>query len=103
LLARWVAAASWLLKPKGTLTLIWRADGLDEVLAALSDAFGDAVVLPVYPRAGAPAIRVLVRAIKAGQPAARADLPGLVLNGNDGKPTAAAEVVLRHATSLALA
>jgi tRNA1(Val) A37 N6-methylase TrmN6 len=103
LLARWTAAANWLLKPNGALTLIWRADGLDEVLAALSDVFGDVVVLPVYPRVGASAIRVLLRAVKAGQPAVPADLPGLVLNDDNGKPTAAAEAVLRHAAALALA
>jgi tRNA1(Val) A37 N6-methylase TrmN6 len=103
LLERWMAAADWLLKPNGTLTLIWRADERDAVLAALSDAFGDVAVLPVYPRAGAPAIRVLVRAIKGGKSTARADLPGLVLNGDDGKPTGAAEAVLRHAEPLALA
>jgi tRNA1(Val) A37 N6-methylase TrmN6 len=103
LLARWVATANTLLKPRGTLTLIWRADGLDEVLAALSAAFGDVAVLPVYPREGAPAVRVLVRAIKGGEAAALKYLPGLMLNGDDGKPTDAAEAVLRHAAPLALA
>ena len=34
----------------GMLTLIWRADGLAEVLAALSAGFGSVAVLPVYPR-----------------------------------------------------
>ena len=66
LLARWVDTAAWLLKSRGVLTLIWRADGLDDVLGALRPVFGDIAVLPVLPRAGAPAIRVLVRAVKAG-------------------------------------
>ncbi len=34
-LAEWVGAASWLLHSAGTLTMIWRADGLADVLAAL--------------------------------------------------------------------
>ena len=34
---------------------------------ALSDEFGSIAVLPVLPRPGAPAIRVLVRAVKAGR------------------------------------
>ena len=55
-----------LLKPQGVLTLIWRADALDEVRAALAAQFGDIGVLPVYPRPDAPAIRVLVRAVKSG-------------------------------------
>jgi tRNA1(Val) A37 N6-methylase TrmN6 len=103
LLARWVATAHGLLKPYGTLTLIWRAEGRDAVLAAVSDHFGAVAVQPVYPRAGASAIRVLVRAVKGGEQAAPADLPGLVLNHDNGKPTEAAEAVLRHASSLALA
>jgi tRNA1(Val) A37 N6-methylase TrmN6 len=39
-LAGWVAAAAWVLHSAGTLTLIWRADGLADVLAALGDHFG---------------------------------------------------------------
>ena len=66
LLTRWVASAAWLLKPGGVLTLIWRADGLDEVLAALKDEFGAVMVLPVLPGPDRPAIRVLVRAVKGG-------------------------------------
>ena len=36
------SAAARLLRPRGTLTLIWRADGLGDVLAALAPAFGGA-------------------------------------------------------------
>ena len=49
------------------LTLIWRADGLAEVLAALDRGFGSVAILPVHGEAQAPAIRVLVRAIKGGR------------------------------------
>jgi tRNA1(Val) A37 N6-methylase TrmN6 len=103
LLPRWVGTASGLLKPRGTLTLIWRADGVDEVVAALSAAFGEVAVLPVYPRAEALPIRVLVRAMKGATAAAPVTLSGLVLNDERGKPTDAAEAVLRHAAPLALA
>ena len=102
LLDGWVAAASWVLHSAGTLTLIWRADGLAEVLAALEGGFGDVAVLPVHGRAGLPAIRVLVRARK-GSGAPLTLLPGLMLNDEDGKPTAAAEAVLRGAQALPLA
>ncbi|MEA2981927.1 MAG: hypothetical protein QOF09_3750 [Alphaproteobacteria bacterium] len=99
LLTGWVAAASWILHSAGTLTLIWRADGLAEVLAALDERFGDIAVLPVHGRAGAPAIRVLVRARK-GSRAPFALLAGLMLNDELGKPTAEAETVLRGAQAL---
>ena len=101
LLAEWVAAASWVLHSAGTLTLIWRADGLAEVLAMLDGRFGDIAVLPVHGRAGAPAIRVLVRAQK-GSRARLALLAGLMLNDELGKPTAEAEAVLRGAQPLPL-
>jgi len=99
LLARWVASAAWLLKPQGVLTLIWRADALADVLGALAGEFGDIAVLPVLPRPQAAAIRVLVRAVRGGR-ARRRDYPALVLNDADGRPTPAAEAVLRAGDTL---
>jgi tRNA1(Val) A37 N6-methylase TrmN6 len=99
LLPRWVASAEWLLKSQGVLTLIWRADARDEAIAALGGAFGGIAVLPIYPRADAPAIRVLVRAVKFGS-GAPIDCPGIVLNGPDGRPDAVAEAVLRGGEAL---
>jgi tRNA1(Val) A37 N6-methylase TrmN6 len=101
-LARWVDAAERALKPHGMLTLIWRADGLAEVLDALSRHFGGVVVLPVHPRPGTPAIRVLVRAIK-GERAPLAMLPGLDLNDAAGGPSVVAEEILRGGATLPLA
>ena len=100
-LTDWVAAASWLLHSAGTLTMIWRADGLADVLAALEPDFGGIAVLPVHGCAGQPAIRVLVRANK-GSRAPLELLSGLDLNDEAGRPTAAAENVLRHAQALPL-
>jgi tRNA1(Val) A37 N6-methylase TrmN6 len=98
-LSQWVDRAATLLAPSGTLTLIWRADGLADVLAALRADFGDAAVLPVHPRPDAAAIRILVRAVK-GSGAPLALLPPLVLNGMDGRPSAAAEAILRDGATL---
>jgi tRNA1(Val) A37 N6-methylase TrmN6 len=102
LLARWVVTSTRLLKPQGVLTLIWRADGLDEVFGALRLGFGSIAVLPVHPREGAPPIRVLVRAVKGGR-APHVDYPALVLNDEHGRPTAAAEGVLRGGKTLNIA
>lgn len=98
-LADWVATAAWLLHSAGTLTMIWRADQLAEVLAVLAPRFGGIAVLPVHGRKGQPAIRVLVQASK-GSRAPLVLLPGLLLNDENGKPTAEAEDVLRHAQAL---
>jgi tRNA1(Val) A37 N6-methylase TrmN6 len=102
LLSRWIASATFLLKPGGVLTLIWRADEVGEVLDALGREFGAIAVLPVQPREGAEPIRVLVRAVKGagGAPVYR---PALILNDARGRPTAAAEAVLRGGQTLTLA
>jgi tRNA1(Val) A37 N6-methylase TrmN6 len=106
LLPRWVATAAWLLKPQGVLSLIWRADALSDVLSVLSDGFGSVAVLPVLPRPGAAPIRVLVCAVKANHlktcRASQVDYPPLVLNDEHGRPTAAAEAVLRGGNTLSI-
>jgi tRNA1(Val) A37 N6-methylase TrmN6 len=101
-LAAWTRSAARLLPPRGTLTLIWRADGLADVLTALTPAFGAVAVMAVHPKPDAPAIRLLVRATKASR-APLSVLPGLILNGRAGKPTPEAETVLRDGAALALA
>ena len=93
-LVAWIKTAARLLRPRGTLTLIWRADGLADVLAALAPAFGAVAVMPVHPAPDKPAIRILVTAVKASR-APLALLPALVLADASGRPTAAAEAVLR--------
>jgi tRNA1(Val) A37 N6-methylase TrmN6 len=100
-LEHWLRTAARLLRADGVVTLIWRADGLADVLAALDKDFGAITVLPVHPKPGAAAIRVLVRATK-GNRAPLALLPGFLLADTDGKPTAAAEAVLRKGEALFL-
>lgn len=101
-LAAWARTAAWLLRPRGTLCLIWRADGLGDVLAALTPAFGAITVLPVHPKPGEAAIRVLVRGVKASR-APLELLPGLVLNDSSGRATSDADAILRAGEALPLA
>jgi tRNA1(Val) A37 N6-methylase TrmN6 len=100
-LAAWLGAAARLLRPGGTLSVIYRADGLAELLGALAPAFGAVAILPVHPKPGAAAIRILVRATK-GSAAPPSLLPGLTLNRDDGRPSAEAEAVLREGEALPL-
>jgi tRNA1(Val) A37 N6-methylase TrmN6 len=90
----WIKTAARLLRPRGTLTVICRADRLAEVLHALSPAFGAATVLPVHPGERQGAVRVLVRATKASR-APLVLLPGFILNDPSGRPSEQAESVLR--------
>lgn len=101
-LAAWLKFALSMVRAKGTLTLVHRADRLDHVLAELRGLAGGIVVFPLWPDATAkPAKRVLVRAIKgSAQPMRLA--AGLILHESDGRYTAAADAVLRHAHGLEL-
>jgi tRNA1(Val) A37 N6-methylase TrmN6 len=100
-LAGWAKTAMRLLRPRGCLTLIWRADGFAGVLDALTPGFGGFAVLPIYPKPGQDAIRIIVRATRSSRAPLRL-LPGLTLNDRDGRPTPEAEAVLRGGRELAL-
>lgn len=99
LLEGWVRSAYRCLAPGGTLCLIHRPQALAEILAALAGRFGAAELIPLFPAPGAPAARLIVRALK-GRRTPPALLPGLVLAGGDGRPSAAAEAILRDAQPL---
>ena len=99
--ATWIDVAVRLLRPGGRLTVIFRADGVTDLLSALSGGFGGIALLPVHGKPGARAIRVIIGAVKASG-APPAILPGLVLAADDGTPTQAAEAVLRHGAELTL-
>jgi tRNA1(Val) A37 N6-methylase TrmN6 len=102
LLARWIHAARRVLKSGGALTLIWRADGVADVLAALDRGFGSLAILPVHGEAGGPAIRILVRAVKGGR-APTQILPALMLNDESGLPNKQVSEILAGNGVLALA
>jgi tRNA1(Val) A37 N6-methylase TrmN6 len=98
-LNRWLATAARLLDADGVVTLIWRADGVAAVLAALARDFGGVAILPVYPKPGAAAIRVLARGIKASRVPLTV-LPGLLLADAGNKPSPQAEAILRENAAL---
>jgi len=98
-LADWLLSCLRLLRRRGTLTLIHRADRLDRILAALAGRAGAITVLPLWPRAGVPAKRVIVRATKGASGPARL-LAGLVLHDRRGGYTAGADAILRDGTGI---
>ena len=98
-LAAWIDFAVAMLRPKGTVVVVHRADRLDDLLAALRHKAGDAMVFPLWPKRDRPAKRLLVRARKGIQ-SPLALLPGLVLHQDDGRYTAAADAILRQAAGL---
>jgi len=100
-LADWVASALALVKPRGGVIFIHRADRLDALLAALHGRAGEIVVFPLWPAAGRDAKRVLVRARREVRTPSRL-AAGLVLHDAAGGFTPAAEAVLRGGAGLTI-
>jgi tRNA1(Val) A37 N6-methylase TrmN6 len=98
-LDRWVRFLAAMARPSGRLGMIHRADALAEVLSALAGRFGGVEILPLHARAGEPASRLLVQAVK-GSRAPLVLQQGLVLHdaGNGFRPEIAA--VLRKGAPL---
>ena len=101
-LSNWIHASRRILKTRGMLTLIWRADGIAEVLSALDHGFGSLQLLPVHGDARGPANRILVRATKGGRAPTQIHA-GLMLNDESGLPNKAVQEILAGKGSLPLA
>lgn len=103
-LDEWCAVARSRLKRGGWLTMIHLAERLPDVLAGLG-GFGSISVLPLTPREGRVAGRVVVRARKSGKAPFRLLAPLLIHDGathlSDGDDySATARAVLRHGEAL---
>jgi tRNA1(Val) A37 N6-methylase TrmN6 len=92
-LESWIHASRRILKSGGVLAMIWRADGIAEVLAALDRGFGSLAIVPVHADATSPAIRLLVRAVKGGKAPTRVE-PALILNDEFARPNQKAQDIL---------
>jgi tRNA1(Val) A37 N6-methylase TrmN6 len=80
----WVKAGAAHAAPDGEVIVVYPAAALPELLAAFATRFGAVSVLPLLPRAGEPATRVLVRGIK-GSRAPFSLLAARVLHEADGR------------------
>jgi tRNA1(Val) A37 N6-methylase TrmN6 len=84
------------------LRLVHRAALLPRLLEAAEGRFGALAVFPLFPRAGAPATRLILSGIKGSRAPFRL-LPGLVLHGEGSAFTREAAAVLRHGAGLDVA
>jgi tRNA1(Val) A37 N6-methylase TrmN6 len=98
-LAEWLAVGMKRTRSGGTFTCVFRVDRLGEALAALPPT--GLTLLPLFPRAGETAKRMIVQVVK-GSRAPLSLLPGLVLHQADGGYTAEADSILRVAKNLSL-
>ncbi len=106
-LSEWVRVGLRRLRPGGWLTVIQSAERLPDMLRALEPDTGSTAVLPIAPRPGRPAGRVIVQARKGGRGAFRMLAPFVVHDGashlEDGDDQSeVARAVLRHAQAIIL-
>jgi tRNA1(Val) A37 N6-methylase TrmN6 len=82
--------------------MIWRADGIADVLTALGRGFGSLAILPVHADVTSPAIRVLLGAVKGGK-APTCIRTSLILNDEEGRPHRKVQDILEGKGALPLA
>ena len=90
----WIRGCLALLAPCGRLVMIHRPDALAQILTAAENRAGALTLLPVHPRAGASAHRLLISAVKGSKAPLRI-APALVLHQADGRLTAEADAIHR--------
>ena len=95
----WVDAAHYCLKSNGSFTMIHRADKIDKIILAMGKRFGAIEVIPLWPKEGVNAKRVIIRAIKDRKSPATLHA-GLVLHDSEGEYTSEAQKILRNMEQL---
>ncbi len=97
----WIKCLAAFVKPRGTVTLVHRADALPRLLVALRGRFGGLAVYPLFARGRTPAARILVQGRKGSRAPLRL-MRGMVLHGAGNGFTAEAEPILRDGSALEL-
>lgn len=97
----WVKYAHKKLKQGGALTMVHRADRLDDIIITLEKKrwFGSLEIFPLWPHAGENAKRVIIRARKERY-APLVLKVGMVIHREDGKYTKEADRILSDAGTL---
>ena len=103
----WIALCLKRLRPRGSFTIIQTADRLQDILCALTGPVGAIRILPLAPRTGRPAKRVIVQARKGSRAALQLLPPFEVHSGTahrrDGDDySEAARAILRAGRALTL-
>lgn len=93
-LVNWIHACLAILKPGGRFAMIHRPEALPTIFEAAENRLGAIALLPVHPRRGASAHRLLVSGVKGSKAPLRI-APPLVLHGADGRFTPKADAIHR--------
>ncbi len=89
----WMRTATTILKPRGMLVMIYRAQSIGQIIAATQGRLGGLTIMPVYSRANEAAKLLLIRATK-GSRAPLTIVPPLVVHNANGRFTQKAKAVL---------
>ncbi len=101
-LGDWIGFCIRMVKTKGTITIVHRADRVEEILAAMVGRVGDLVIFPLWPggaKPDQPAKRVIVQGRK-GMKGATTLSRGLVLHQPGGEYTDDTKHILVDAQAL---
>ena len=90
----WIRASLAILKAGGRFTMIHRPEAIGVILGAMENRIGALALLPVFPRAGSSAHRLLVSGVKGSRAPLRI-APALVLHQADGRLTCEADAIHR--------
>jgi tRNA1(Val) A37 N6-methylase TrmN6 len=93
-LADWIQASLAMLAAGGRFVMIHRPDALSAILAALENRIGALALMPVHPRAGASAHRLLVSGVKGSKAPLRL-AAALILHEANGRLTAESDAIHR--------
>ncbi len=96
----WARTATDIVKEGGTITVIFRADGLRDLLDVFSGRFGAIDILPLHPREGTAATRIILHGVRGSKASLRL-LPGFILHeGPESAFTPHAKAIMRDGAAL---
>ena len=91
----WIERSMRMVRPKGYLTMVHRADRLGDIVKIMSKKAGAIIIYPFYSKVGKDANRVIIRAQKdANGPLTLKS--GMVVHKCDGSYSDEAEDILRR-------
>ncbi len=100
-LADWINFCYLMVRPKGTVTFIHRADRLDSLLSLMHSKFGNIIIFPLWPGLGKDAKRIIIQAQKNTFGLTRLS-QGMLIHGPEGEITPEAEDILRRGYAISL-
>jgi FkbM family methyltransferase len=98
-LEHWARFMARMCAPRGLACIVHKADALHRLLTAMEPRFGDIQILPLHPRPGDPAHRVIVDGVKGSKGPLQLRA-GFVLHAEGNDFTEAAQAILRSGAAL---